>query len=101
MNLSVVLIVCSFTFFHFNQLVGRGRTTIEFCEEKRRDDYNVGFCKNMQITFGSNPLLWFWPGCSNLEGNGVNFKHNEKMLEDSDDEASVQPVETHASKTET
>lgn len=94
MNLSVVLIVCSFTVFHFNQLVGKGRTTIEFCEGSRKDDYNVGFCKNMAITFGSNPLLWFWPGFTNTEGSGVNFKHNEKGLEqDSDQDGLMESAE--------
>lgn len=78
MNLSVVIIVCSFTFFHFNQLIGKGRTTIEFCEEGKNTFYDVGFWKNFKNSMGSNPLFWCLPIGGNTSGSGVTFERASK-----------------------
>ena len=81
MNVSVVQIVCSFTFFHFTQLIGKGRTTIEFCEGSKTGEYNLGFWENFKLTMGTNPLLWFLPFQSSKIGNGIDFLYKKEEVE--------------------
>lgn len=73
MQLSIICIIGSFTFFHLTQLAGKGRTTIEFCEGNNNDDYSEGFCENLKIALGRNPLFWFFPFCANKEGQGTDY----------------------------
>lgn len=55
MQLSVVCIIGSFTVFHLTQLAGKGKTTIEFCEEQKSGIYDLGFWKNLHRILGRNP----------------------------------------------
>lgn len=73
MQFSILCIIGAFTFFHLTQLAGKGRTTIEFCEENNNDDFSQGFWENLMITLGRNPLLWCFPFCVNKDGKGIDY----------------------------
>lgn len=76
MNLSIMIIIGSFWFFHLNQLIGKGKTTIEFCESTTRTHYNLGFWTNLKFVLGKNPLFWFLPFGANTDGHGLKYEQN-------------------------
>lgn len=76
---SFLVILLASILFKINSLILAGKTTIEYCENKKdgknvsifhnflntnyKGKYNFGCVKNFFAVFGRNPLLWFLP-CS-------------------------------------
>jgi len=87
-------IIGAFTFFHLTQLAGKGRTTIEFCEGNDSGEYNTGFCSNILVALGKNPLLWIFPFGINKEGNGLDFVVVENYKKESFKENSAKDETT-------
>lgn len=64
LGVTYMLIITTFTGFHFGYLVWGNSTTLEYCNDDEADvkrSYNNGAWQNWKAAFGSNPLLWFIP----------------------------------------
>ena len=62
LGVSYMLIISSFTVFHYCYLVWGNKTTLEYCETEEKTEYHDnGPWKNWKDVFGGNPLLWFIP----------------------------------------
>jgi len=70
------IVLTGFMFFHL-WLISRGKTTLEYCEDKKKANYDSGIYTNFKASLGTNPLLWFVPFVPNYEGEGVTFTPKE------------------------
>lgn len=87
LNMSFVIIIFSFSGFHFAYLVTENRTTLEYCEKSRNHvNYNMGFRTNWINIFGKNPLFWFLPFFPNRDQNPLEFESTKEQRSDADEE---------------
>jgi len=57
-------------------LVYKGKTTLEFVEDKKTGDFNFGIIENAKVAFGTDFLLWCIPTSPNqVAGNGLEYKN--------------------------
>jgi len=74
-SLAIVLgiILTGFLLFHF-WLLATGKTTLEYCEKKKKANYDQGIGKNVKGVLGGNIFTWLLPIKPNYEGEGIEFK---------------------------
>jgi len=75
LNIALALVITAFFTFHM-WLVVRGKTTLEFVEDKKGGDYNDGLLENLKTAFGTNYLAWFIPIAPTQKQNGLDYKNN-------------------------
>jgi len=80
LNITLALVITGFFCFHM-WLVYKGKTTLEFVEDKKTGDFNFGIFENAKVAFGTDFLLWCIPTSPNqVAGNGLEYKNKHPSM---------------------
>ena len=76
---------CAVTLALHLWLIANGRTYHEWQQQRRgkrlgRSLFEYGVLNNFALTLGVYPLLWLLPTRSGIEGNGIFYPEQERIL---------------------